>query len=118
MRAQLAGRRRPHARRQLRRVRSPLPQAVENLTELKTPGQRFCTSCVKTVHYCQTRKEIVDRAIAGDCIAIDTGILKHEFDEAHREGVRARSFESITMGIVDFVEEPGDGTGMGREESA
>jgi uncharacterized protein (TIGR02996 family) len=86
------------------------PKRWENLTELKQPGQRFCTACGKTVHYCQTRKEIVERAIDGDCIAIDTGILKHEFDEAHREGVRYRAFESgMTLGIPAIaLEEPDD----------
>lgn len=79
------------------------PKRWENLTELKQPGQRFCTACGKTVHYCQTRKEIVQRAIAGDCIAIDTGILKHEFDEAHREGVRYRGTPTMTLGLPAFV---------------
>lgn len=83
------------------------PRRWENLIALKKAGNRFCSTCAKPVYYCQSREEIVQRAAAGDCIAIDTGILKPEFDQAHREGERARVFRdrdaTTTMGI--FVEE-------------
>jgi len=80
------------------------PKRWESLTPLKTPGQRFCASCAKTVHYCTSREEVVERAREGECIAIDTGILQHEFDAAHREGERERrSVSSMTLGLPSLV---------------
>lgn len=83
------------------------PKRWENLTPLKKSGERFCTVCGKTVYFCRSREEVVRRARANSCIAIDTGITRWEFEQAESEGKRAQldDMGGILMGELVMFEQ-------------
>ncbi len=56
------------------------PKQWNNLQATKDQTVRFCDQCRKRVHYCRTIIEARGHAIAGECVAIDSRLVRREGD--------------------------------------
>jgi uncharacterized protein (TIGR02996 family) len=52
----------------------------EGLSPTEEHAVRFCDTCEKTVHYCDTIMDARQQAAQGHCIAVDLGIIRRKGD--------------------------------------
>jgi uncharacterized protein (TIGR02996 family) len=52
----------------------------EDLAATDDEKLRFCGECKKHVHYCDTIEEARSHAHAGECVAVNLGVIRHEND--------------------------------------
>jgi uncharacterized protein (TIGR02996 family) len=58
------------------RFRFQCPQRWEALTPTDEAGVRFCESCRRSVHYCNTLQEARGHAWSGHCVVVDLGVQR------------------------------------------
>ena len=56
------------------------PKQWDRLTRMDTPDIRFCDQCEQSVYYCRSIEQARERAFAGECVALDPTIPRHEGD--------------------------------------
>jgi uncharacterized protein (TIGR02996 family) len=56
------------------------PKQWENLNATEDTGVRFCEECRKNVYYCNDIEEARNHAVAGDCVAVDLGVIRRAND--------------------------------------
>ncbi|MCE9568269.1 MAG: TIGR02996 domain-containing protein [Planctomycetes bacterium] len=56
------------------------PNQWEKLTPTGDEKARFCESCKKSVHYCDTLDEAREHTAQGDCVAVTLALIRRPFD--------------------------------------
>jgi uncharacterized protein (TIGR02996 family) len=56
------------------------PKRWEQLTPLEVIDRRFCTACQREVVYCDTIMDARLHAWAGECVAVDLGVIRRDDD--------------------------------------
>jgi uncharacterized protein (TIGR02996 family) len=56
------------------------PKQWERLTPTADDKVRFCNSCKKNVHYCDTLQEAQTHAANGNCVAVSLGLIRRTND--------------------------------------
>jgi uncharacterized protein (TIGR02996 family) len=56
------------------------PKQWNRLTPSDTPNVRFCESCERNVHYCDTLDEARAYAARGDCVAVTLALIRRPAD--------------------------------------
>lgn len=56
------------------------PKRWEQLTPLQATDRRFCTECQREVVYCDTIMDARQHAWAGECVAVDLGVIRRDRD--------------------------------------
>lgn len=56
------------------------PKNWENLNATQDTAVRFCEECRKNVYYCNDIEEAHDHATAGECVAVNLGIIRRDND--------------------------------------